>query len=89
PPSSPGAVKKAHKTYLDIPPELRRRPRPEYGGIIFAPHWEKSVGDYHLKCRIPEKIRLRMSSVSPRILLKNASTKNPEEEDHSSPSPST
>ena len=41
-------------TYLDIPPEVRRRPKPTFGGLIhFPPDWERAVKKHHEKCRLP------------------------------------
>ncbi|CAB4069879.1 unnamed protein product [Lepeophtheirus salmonis] len=67
------SIKRAHKTYLDIPPELRRRPRPNYGGIIhFAPNWESAVKIHHEKCRLPDKL-IQTIHVYPKILNKTSS----------------
>ena len=50
-------VKVTKKTYLDIPPELRRRPKPKFGGLIhFSPDWERAVQKYHEKARMPETL---------------------------------
>ena len=50
-------VKVTKKTYLDIPPELRRRPKPNFGGLIhFSPDWERAVQKYHEKSRMPETL---------------------------------
>jgi hypothetical protein len=47
----------AKKTYLDIPPEKRRRPRPSFGGLIhFAPDWERAVQKHHEKSRMPTSL---------------------------------
>ena len=44
-------------TYLDIPPEVRRRPKPTFGGLIhFPPDWERAVKRHHEKCRLPMQI---------------------------------
>ena len=50
-------VKVAKKTFLDIPPEKRRRPKPNFGGLIhFSPDWERAVQKYHEKSRLPETL---------------------------------
>ena len=50
-------VKVTKKTYLDIPPELRRRPKPKFGGLIhFSPDWERAVQKYHERARMPETL---------------------------------
>ena len=59
-------IKLAKKTYLDIPPEKRRRPRPNFGGLIhFSPDWERAVQKHHEKARMPQTlidfIRVRTS----------------------------
>ena len=47
-------IKPAKKTYLDIPPEKRRRPKPNFGGLIhFSPDWERAVQKHHEKSRLP------------------------------------
>ncbi len=44
-------------TYLDIPPEKRRRPKPNFGGLIhFSPNWERSVQTHHEKARMPKSL---------------------------------
>ena len=44
-------------TYLDIPPEVRRRPKPSFGGLIhFPPDWERAVKRHHEKCRLPKPL---------------------------------
>ena len=44
-------------TYLDIPPEVRRRPKPSFGGLIhFPPDWERAVKRHHEKCRLPNQL---------------------------------
>ena len=56
-------------TYLDIPPEARRRPRPNFGGLIhFAPDWQKMVKTHHENCRIPAKLINQIATVKPKIL---------------------
>lgn len=48
---------KMAKTYLDIPPEKRRRPKPNFGGLIhFSPDWERAVQRHHEKSRMPNKL---------------------------------
>ena len=49
--------KPAKKTYLDIPPEKRRRPKPNFGGLIhFSPDWERAVQRHHEKSRVPQPL---------------------------------
>ena len=45
-------------SYLDIPPEVRRRPKPNFGGLIhFPPDWERAVKKYHHgQCRLPTSL---------------------------------
>ena len=57
--------KPAKKTYLDIPPEKRRRPKPNFGGLIhFSPDWERAVQRHHEKSRVPQPLidNIRVSS---------------------------
>lgn len=50
-------VKPSKKTYLDIPPEKRRRPKPNFGGLIhFSPDWERAVQKHHEKSRMPKPL---------------------------------
>ena len=50
-------IKIAKKTYLDIPPEKRRRPKPAFGGLIhFSPDWERAVQKHHEKARLPQNL---------------------------------
>jgi hypothetical protein len=57
------------RTYFDVPPEIRRRPRPNFGGLIhFSPDWEQRVRNHHTKCRLPPKLARGMVVVKPRIL---------------------
>ena len=50
-------IKLAKKTYLDIPPEKRRRPKPNYGGLIhFSPDWERAVQKHHEISRLPQNL---------------------------------
>lgn len=61
-------VKKDEKTYLDIPPEVRRRPKPSFGGLIhFSPDWERSVRSHHERCRLPAPLAKNIQ-VHPKIL---------------------
>ena len=61
-------VKKCEKTYLDIPPEVRRRPKPVFGGLIhFSPDWERAVFHHHDRCRLPASLSKKMQ-VHPQIL---------------------
>ncbi len=63
------------KTYFDVPPEVRRRPRPKFGGLIhFAPDWEAKVQSHHAKCKIPSSLTKEMS-IKPKI-LRNISSLN-------------
>ena len=50
-------MKATKKTYLDIPPEKRRRPKPNFGGLIhFSPDWERAVHKYRQKARFPQSL---------------------------------
>lgn len=63
------------KTYLDIPPEVRRKPRPNFGGLIhFAPDWEHRVRLHHENCRIPSKVAKAMLA-KPKILTPNVTSR--------------
>jgi hypothetical protein len=63
-----GAAKKNEKTYLDIPPEIRRRPKPVFGGLIhFSPDWERSVRQHHEHCKLPQALTKNIQ-VHPKIL---------------------
>merc|ERR1712223_1013941 len=58
-------------TYLDIPSEVRRRPKPAFGGLIhFPPDWERAVKRHHGKCRLPNQL-IRGIKANPQILCKN------------------
>ena len=66
--TSEAVIKKDEKTYLDIPPEIRRRPKPTFGGLIhFSPDWERSVRTHHEQCRLPTLLTKRIQ-VHPKIL---------------------
>ena len=55
-------------TILDIPPEVRRRPRPKFGGLIhFDPDWNRGVRRHHERCRLPSKLE-NSSELKPKIL---------------------
>ena len=61
--------KKRKRTILDVPPEVRRRPKPSYGGLIhFAPDWEAKVKKHHVKCRMPGKLLTNMKCIKPKVL---------------------
>ena len=63
-----GVAKINEKTYLDIPPEVRRRPKPTFGGLIhFSPDWERSVRQHHEHCRLPQALN-KTIQVHPKIL---------------------
>ena len=56
------------KTFLDIPPEVRRRPKPSFGGLIhFSPDWERAVRLHHERCKLPAALTKRIQ-VNPKIL---------------------
>ena len=58
----------ASKTILDIPPEVRRKPRPKFGGLIhFDPDWNRAVRRHHERCRVPTQIE-NSSYLKPKIL---------------------
>jgi len=66
--SDGAVVKKCEKTFLDIPPEVRRRPKPTFGGLIhFSPDWERAVLQHHDRCKLPASLSKRMQ-VHPQIL---------------------
>ena len=53
---------------LDIPPEVRRKPRPVFGGLIhFSPDWARAVRRHHERCRVPQAIE-NSSLLKPKIL---------------------
>ncbi len=54
----------------DIPPELRRRPKPEFGGLIFfSPDWEREVLRFHEKQRVPT-VLAKSIIAKPKFLMK-------------------
>ena len=55
-------------TILDIPPEIRRKPRPKFGGLIhFDSDWSRAVRRHHERCRVPGKLE-NSSQLKPKIL---------------------
>jgi len=53
---------------LDIPPEVRRKPRPVFGGLIhFSPDWARAVRRHHERCRVPAAIE-NSGVLKPKIL---------------------
>jgi hypothetical protein len=59
---------KNEKSFLDIPPEVRRRPKPTFGGLIhFSPDWERCVRSHHERCRLPMPLCKKIQ-VYPKIL---------------------
>lgn len=53
---------------LDIPPEVRRKARPVFGGIIhFSPDWARAVRRHHERCRVPQTIE-NSALLKPKIL---------------------
>jgi hypothetical protein len=66
---------KTARTILDIPPEVRRKPRPNFGGIIhFSPDWSRAVRRLHERCRVPAKLDTSQR-LSPRILIGQSTPK--------------
>lgn len=53
---------------LDIPPEVRRKARPVFGGLIhFTPDWARAVRRHHERCRVPPAIE-NSGVLKPKIL---------------------
>jgi len=53
---------------LDIPPEVRRKARPVFGGLIhFSPDWVRAVRRHHERCRVPQAIE-NSTLLKPKIL---------------------
>lgn len=78
PPKKIAKVEREEKTVqsiLRIPPEMRRKPRPDFGGLIhFSPDWIRSVRRHHERCRLP--IQLDSSAkLSPKILAGQSTPK--------------
>ena len=60
---------KTFQSILDIPPEIRRKPRPNFGGIIhFSPDWSRSVRRLHERCKVPADLD-SSSRLKPKILV--------------------
>ena len=58
----------ATSTILEIPPEVRRKPRPKFGGLIhFDPDWNRGVRRHHERCRVPSTIE-NSAFLKPKIL---------------------
>ena len=58
----------ASSSILEIPPEVRRKPRPKFGGLIhFDPDWNRGVRRHHERCRVPSTIE-NSASLKPKIL---------------------
>ena len=58
----------AKSTILDIPPEIRRKSRPKFGGLIhFDPEWSRAVRRHHERCRLPPTLD-NSSQLKPKIL---------------------
>ena len=58
----------ATSTILDIPPEVRRKSRPKFGGLIhFDPDWNRGVRRHHERCRVPTDLE-NSSLLKPKIL---------------------
>ena len=54
---------------LDIPPEIRRKSRPNFGGIVhFSPDWNRLVKRHHDRCRLPDLLDTS-ATLSPKILV--------------------
>ena len=68
-------------TILEIPPEVRRKPRPKFGGLIhFDPDWNHGVRRHHERCRVPSTIE-NSDSLKPKILA-GVQTPKKSYEDH-------
>ena len=66
---------KAAKTILDIPPEVRRKSRPTFGGLIhFSPDWVRSVRRHHERCRLPTALE-NSQRLNPKILVGQSTPK--------------
>ena len=67
--SKPEREEKVAKTILDIPPEVRRKSRPTFGGLIhFSPDWVRSVRRHHERCRLPTALE-NSQRLNPKILI--------------------
>ena len=65
----PEREEKVAKTILDIPPEVRRKSRPTFGGLIhFSPDWVRSVRRHHERCRLPTALE-NSQQLNPKILV--------------------
>ena len=63
------------KSVLDIPPELRRKPRPNFGGVShFSADWNRQVKRHHDRCRLPGRID-SSAALSPKILVGHSTPK--------------
>jgi hypothetical protein len=66
---------KTVRTILDIPPEVRRKPRPNFGGLShFSPDWSRSVRRLHERCRVPDKLDTSQR-LKPKILIGQSTPK--------------
>ena len=77
-PKEPGT---SSSTILEIPPEVRRKPRPKFGGLIhFDSDWNHGVRRHHERCRVPSSIE-NSASLKPKILA-GVQTPKKSYEDH-------
>jgi len=78
PPKKIAKVEREEKTVqsiLRIPPEMRRKPRPDFGGLIhFSPDWIRSVRRHHERCRLPLQLD-SSAKLSPKILAGQSTPK--------------
>jgi len=78
PPTKMLKVEREEKTVqsiLRIPPEMRRKPRPDFGGLIhFSPDWIRSVRRHHERCRIPPSLDSSLK-LKPKILAGQSTPK--------------
>ena len=60
---------------LDIPPEVRRKSRPNFGGLDhFPPDWDRLVKRHHDRCRVPEGLD-SSTKLNPKILVGQSTPK--------------
>lgn len=60
---------KSTRSILDIPPEARRKTRPNFGGIqLFSPDWSRLVKRHHDRCRVPPSLD-SSRTLNPKILV--------------------
>ena len=59
---------KPDTSFLEIPPEVRRKTRPNFGGLKhFSSDWNRQVRRHHDRCRLPKQLD-SSSNLSPKAL---------------------